>query len=470
MNVTGLKQGKAIAEFADQPAKKKKKAVAADSVFLSLIQVMQANEKLNRGAHAFDSGQRSGFKKHVAKSMGTAKANEHGISLNNRSQVSDGAKKLDLRSTIPVADPLSDQSRTDSMKRRNKFKESAPENKAVDQAPAQRKHQSAATLDQTNRMAKRIFSVNQKLNEDYSPEQSKSSTSAHETNRLPADLLQISERQPRQVKESDESPVINRFKRKQIAAHAELAKARPNADEMDLFQRVNRGHSAGETLRSAKTAMAAADRLQDKDHLNSETGKQKKNVQDTHSPLSVDQTWIGSRKMNKLEMLHLFRSHPQQSIEKPVHEQVADHLNEWLGKASFKIDESGMKSYTMTLYPQHLGKLTVSIRQEKQMGLTAEFTAETQQAKALLEGDLGKLKHQCMAHGISLTRVDIHRLDQQVVDQPYNQDQSNHESGQQDDHRQNHSEDEQQQNLQSINRNSENNEHSFNEWMTGEMI
>ncbi|QAA22344.1 flagellar hook-length control protein FliK [Sporolactobacillus terrae] len=466
MNVTGLKRGKAIAEFADRPAKKKKKASAADSVFLSFIQVMQANEKPNRRAHAFDSEQKSGFKKHTVTSRVVAKANEQGIGLSKDLQISDATRK---RTTIPVTDQLSDRS-TDSMKRRNNFNESANVNKTDDQASAQSKSQSAAAMDQTNRMAKQIFSVDQKLNKDDRPEPSKPSAFTHKADQLPANLLRISERQLSQLKASDERPAINRFKPKQMAANADVSKVRPNAEETDLFQRVNRGPSVGESLRNAKTSRAATDRLLAKDHFNSETEKQKKDVQDTRSTLSVDQTWIGSRKMNKLELLHLFQNHPHQSAEKPVHEQVADHLNEWLGKSSFKTDESGMKSYTMTLYPQHLGKLTVSIRQDKQLGLTAEFTAETQQAKALLEGDLGKLKHQCLAHGISLTRVEIHRLDQQAVDQLYNQDQSNNESGQQDDHRQNQSEDEQQQHLQSINSNSEKNEHSFNEWMTGERI
>ncbi|SFG01750.1 flagellar hook-length control protein FliK [Sporolactobacillus nakayamae] len=176
-----------------------------------------------------------------------------------------------------------------------------------------------------------------------------------------------------------------------------------------------------------------------------------------------------SGQMNKLELWATFQSEKNPGKQASLHEQVADHLNEWLGKSSFKLDKNGVQSYTVTLYPEHLGKLVISVSRGEQ-GLTAQLTAETQKAKDLLEGNLGQLKHDCAGRGIPLTQIDVNRqLHQASVDnsQYQGQDQSafqqntDQQEENQKQHRENHHSSAPDQDQQ---------EHSFSEWMTGGVI
>ncbi|MET1247891.1 flagellar hook-length control protein FliK [Sporolactobacillus sp. STCC-11] len=189
---------------------------------------------------------------------------------------------------------------------------------------------------------------------------------------------------------------------------------------------------------------------------------------------STNQTRLGhhravSGQMNKLELWATFQSEKNPGKQASLHEQVADHLNEWLGKSSFKLDKNGVQSYTVTLYPEHLGKLVISVSRGEQ-GLTAQLTAETQKAKDLLEGNLGQLKHDCAGRGIPLTQIDVNRqLHQAYVDnsQYQGQDQSafQQKSDQQEENQKQHRE-----NHHSSAPDQDQQEHSFSEWMTGGVI
>jgi flagellar hook-length control protein FliK len=185
--------------------------------------------------------------------------------------------------------------------------------------------------------------------------------------------------------------------------------------------------------------------------------------------MRVDHHRAVSGQMNKLELLATFQSEKSPGKQGSLHEQVADHLNEWLGKSSFKLDKNGVQSYTVTLYPEHLGKLVISVSRGEQ-GLTAQLTAETQKAKDLLESNLGQLKHDCAGRGIPLTQIDINRqLHQASVDNSQNQGQNQsafqQNTDQQEDNQKQHRE-----NHHSSAPDQEQNDRSFSEWMTGGVI
>jgi flagellar hook-length control protein FliK len=186
-------------------------------------------------------------------------------------------------------------------------------------------------------------------------------------------------------------------------------------------------------------------------------------------PTRLDHHRAVSGQMNKLELWATFQSEKSPGKQGSVHEQVADHLNEWLGKSSFKLDKNGVQSYTVTLYPEHLGKLVISVSRGEQ-GLTAQLTAETQKAKDLLESNLGQLKHDCAGRGIPLTQIDINRqLHQASVDNSQNQGQ-NQSAFQQNTDQQEENQKQHQENQHSAASDQEQKEHSFSEWMTGGVI
>ncbi|MCQ2008952.1 flagellar hook-length control protein FliK [Sporolactobacillus sp. STSJ-5] len=172
-----------------------------------------------------------------------------------------------------------------------------------------------------------------------------------------------------------------------------------------------------------------------------------------------------SGQMSKLELWTAFQSGKSVENEKSVHDQVADHLSEWLGKSSFKLEKNGMQSYTVTLYPEHLGKLVISVSRGEQ-GLTAQLTAETQKTKELLESGLGQLKHDCAGRGINLAQIDVNRqLYQTSAENASNQGQQHDSSQQHDDSQGENQEQHKQRNHTDME--ADQNDHLFLDYMMG---
>lgn len=175
--------------------------------------------------------------------------------------------------------------------------------------------------------------------------------------------------------------------------------------------------------------------------------------------------------MNKLELWSSYQSGKSQEKQTPVHQQVADQISEWLGKSSLKLEKGSSENFTISLSPENLGKLTISISRGDQ-GLIAQFTAETKAAKDLLESGLNQLKHDCAGKGISFAQIDVNRQLQTVTPEH-----AQNQGQQQGDFQQHHErKDEQQQeqekhrNVQMISNDEQLSNHSFSEWMTGGMI
>lgn len=233
--------------------------------------------------------------------------------------------------------------------------------------------------------------------------------------------------------------------------------------------------------RSSETRLIQGDQVSQKaklgrltDHVADSEGTSFKKVISSEYRTSTKQTRLDhhravSGQMNKLELWATFQSEKNPGKQGSLHEQVADQLNAWLGKSSFKLDKNGVQSYTVTLYPEHLGKLVISVSRGEQ-GLTAQLTAETQKAKDLLESSLGQLKHDCTGRGIPLTQIDVNRqLHQASVDNSQYQGQ-NQSAFQQNADQQEENQKQQEEHHHSSAPDQEQKEHSFSEWMTGGVI
>ncbi|MCO7125994.1 flagellar hook-length control protein FliK [Sporolactobacillus shoreicorticis] len=282
---------------------------------------------------------------------------------------------------------------------------------------------------------------------------------------------------------SDTHLNINRLRSgtaEQQTMHDSLAKGQQNAETATLNKtrlllqpHVNQLNNHAKNERDSVTSQRMLLGGQEKEFSGDYNQSSSKKVNAKDSPAQTDHSKIqiglenhraATGQMSKLELWTAFQSGKNVESQGSVHEQVANHLSEWLGKASFKLEKNGTQSFTVTLYPEHLGKLVISVGRGEQ-GLTAQLTAETQRAKDLLESGLGQLKHDCAGRGITLTQIDVNRqLYQPSSDSSSSQGQQQGSSRQgnpqeenQDQHKQSHRMDTE----------AEQNDHSFLEFMTG---
>lgn len=220
-----------------------------------------------------------------------------------------------------------------------------------------------------------------------------------------------------------------------------------------LFQKSERLHKANQmSITDAKEESSSETaQIQEKAVQSKSTGKQNQRV------------FLGQ--MNKLELWASFQSGEgaESQSKVPVHEQIAEHLKSF-GKASLTIGKNGVQSYTVTLYPEHLGKLIISVSRDEH-GLSARLTAETEKARDLIKNGLEQLKQDCASRGVSLTQIDVNRqLYQQTAQSELNQ------QGQGGFQQDNPQEDRQRKEQHEADKQENDNNHSFFEWMAGEVI
>ncbi|TGB00284.1 flagellar hook-length control protein FliK [Sporolactobacillus shoreae] len=174
---------------------------------------------------------------------------------------------------------------------------------------------------------------------------------------------------------------------------------------------------------------------------------------------------VAARQMSHTELFVSFTGTAQRENSNPVSTQVSDQMVKWMGKSSFRLDPGGTKNLTVTLYPEHLGKLTVSVTQTSD-GMIARIIAGTKTAKDLLESGIGQLRNDLAAQGVTIGQIDVSRQwqsaaageSQNMNQQQTNQD-TNGQSGGKDD------ESKQKKSARPVDGN--NAGQSFLEWMTG---
>ncbi|WP_100487684.1 flagellar hook-length control protein FliK [Sporolactobacillus pectinivorans] len=176
---------------------------------------------------------------------------------------------------------------------------------------------------------------------------------------------------------------------------------------------------------------------------------------------------MAARQMSHAELLASFSTVSKSEDGKPVGSQVTDQLLKWMGKPSFQIETGGTKNLTITLHPESLGKLTVSVTQTAD-GMTARLIAGTKTAKDLLQSGLSQLKDDLAAQGITIHQIDVSRQWQSSApggSQQMNQDQQqafqNH-GGHQDEQNEENQRKKSPDSVAGLQ-----NDKAFSEWMTG---
>lgn len=175
---------------------------------------------------------------------------------------------------------------------------------------------------------------------------------------------------------------------------------------------------------------------------------------------------VASRQMNRVALWVAFHGDSQEKTGQSVAGQVSDQVIKWLGKSSFQLNQAETRSLTITLYPEQLGQLTVSVMQGKD-GIVARMIAQTKAAKDLLESGLNQLTQDLAGRGITISQIDVSRQwqtsagdESQSANQNQQQSSQNGRGGSDgQQNRQNHQE------LRYVDE--EQSGHSFLEWMSG---
>ncbi len=115
------------------------------------------------------------------------------------------------------------------------------------------------------------------------------------------------------------------------------------------------------------------------------------------------------RPMSPAEQFAVFsRSRPVSTAARSVNGQIAQQLADWMGKASFHLEQGSVKSLTMTLYPQNLGQVTVTVTQSD-AGIVAHLLTSTKAARELIHSGLDQLRSDIASQGIFLHHLDVSR-------------------------------------------------------------
>ncbi|MFX3618462.1 MAG: flagellar hook-length control protein FliK [Sporolactobacillus sp.] len=134
---------------------------------------------------------------------------------------------------------------------------------------------------------------------------------------------------------------------------------------------------------------------------------------------------VAMKQMSTLALWKSFQAAPAKEGN-TLADQVLDQMQTWMGKSSFSLEQNGVKSMTMTLYPEHLGQLTITVTQDKD-GISARLTAQTQAAKELLKSGIDQLQKDLSGQGLPVHHIDIARQPSETTAQDAQQ----HNQGQQ---------------------------------------
>ncbi|RYL95341.1 flagellar hook-length control protein FliK [Sporolactobacillus sp. THM7-4] len=174
------------------------------------------------------------------------------------------------------------------------------------------------------------------------------------------------------------------------------------------------------------------------------------------------------RPMNKIELWSVYQNINQSADAvdtNSVTRQVSDQLTKWMAKTSFQLEKNGQQKLTITLYPEQLGQVTVSIVSGEN-GIIARLTAETEKAKELLNSGLSRLKQDFASQNIPVSQIDVTKQQTSLIDQNPRWDQNRHQSFQDSGGHSPGQEKQRRNNTWAVTEKEEN-QHPFSEWLTG---
>lgn len=173
------------------------------------------------------------------------------------------------------------------------------------------------------------------------------------------------------------------------------------------------------------------------------------------------------RPMSKVELWMAFQKvGGSADKETPVPRQVSETVSEWLAKSSFHMDNNGEQTLTMTLKPEQLGRVIITLTKNADGGIAARMATETKAAKDLLESGLIQLKENFAGSGIPMTQIDVVRSGQ-TSSAMFQQAAQNQQSFQGGGGQSGGRKEEQRQKAETMSVENEDHGHSFLEWLTG---
>ncbi|MFT8871363.1 MAG: flagellar hook-length control protein FliK [Sporolactobacillus sp.] len=125
---------------------------------------------------------------------------------------------------------------------------------------------------------------------------------------------------------------------------------------------------------------------------------------------------VASRQMGAIALWQSYQTTGSQAPSPPTR-QVADQLGSWFGSSTFQGNEQGGTMLTLTLYPESLGQVTVTVVQT-QDGITARLLTETRTAHDLLKAGIGELKNDLAAQGVAVQHIDVGRQPERAGESP----------------------------------------------------
>lgn len=185
-----------------------------------------------------------------------------------------------------------------------------------------------------------------------------------------------------------------------------------------------------------------------------------------HGKQGLPSSPFWGRAMNKVELLVAYQNNTESADHGlPVHQQVSDKVSEWLTKSSFRFENNGEQKLTMTLNPEQLGRVTITLTKDGG-GISAQLTAETKTARDLLQSGIAQLRQDIAGRGLSVNQIDISKNWQAAGSDPSQQMSQNQQF--QDHGGQSRGREEEQEHRQpQMSVEKKDNDHSFLEWMTG---
>lgn len=125
---------------------------------------------------------------------------------------------------------------------------------------------------------------------------------------------------------------------------------------------------------------------------------------DANGPHAFPLHTVALQQMSALAMWRDYQT--GSSSAPPVPDQVGSQMASWLGKATFNQNEDGVKSMTMTLYPENLGQVTITVQQDKD-GIVAMLTTSNKGAEDLLKNGLDQLQKDLVNQGLPVHQIDV---------------------------------------------------------------
>lgn len=166
----------------------------------------------------------------------------------------------------------------------------------------------------------------------------------------------------------------------------------------------------------AKSALSSTDQL----NVKSSAVLKKDNMKQIIS--------FNSGPMHRLQQLMI---HSQKLAQPINNESMIQQVQNALAKNGMLQFKNGAQQLTVNLHPDHLGELNIVITQD-QSGISARITATTNEAKDLLQSQLGQLKQTFIAHNLPVNKIEVlgqsqqFNLMQQQQQSQQQQDQSQH--------------------------------------------